>query len=124
MQKLSVVLSLLSLLIALNAHAQNTASDPKVSIDGVIGAEEWAGAIAFNDFVEVQPLTLAPAPAQFRTEAKLLSTPNGLAVAITADQAISVPRLNARVQRDFIDQVDRINFMVDFDADGRAAYDR
>ena len=123
MQKLSAVLGLLPLLIALNAQAQGAAINPKVTIDGLIGPEEWAGAMAFNDFVEVQPLTLAPAPAQFRTEAKLLSTPEGLAVAIIADQAISVPRLNARVQRDFIDQVDRVNFMVDFDADGRAAYD-
>jgi len=121
-QQLAAVLSLALILIAFNAAAQAEPAISKVTIDGEIGAEEWAAATIFDDFVEVQPLTLTPPPAQFRTQAKLLSTPEGLAVAIIADQDISVPRLNARVQRDFSEVVDRINFMVDFDADGRAAY--
>ena len=94
-----------------------------VQIDGLINDDEWAGAIKFEQFVEVAPLTSTPVPTKFHTEAKLLSTPEGLAVAIIADQDISVPRVNSRVQRDFMDQVDRVNFMIDFDADGRAAYD-
>lgn len=94
-----------------------------VQIDGLIHADEWAGAVTFDQFVEVAPLTSIPVPPKFHTEAKLLSTPEGLAIAIIADQDISVPRVNSRVQRDFRDQVDRVNFMIDFDADGRAAYD-
>ena len=94
-----------------------------VQIDGLINDDEWAGAIKFEQFVEVAPLTSTPVPTKFHTEAKLLATPEGIAVAIIADQEISVPRVNSRVQRDFMDQVDRVNFMIDFDADGRAAYD-
>ena len=94
-----------------------------VQIDGLIDDDEWAGAVKFDQFVELAPLTSTPVPAKFHTEAKLLSTPVGLAIAIIADQDPSVPRVNSRVQRDFIDQVDRVNFMIDFDADGRAAYD-
>ena len=115
----SIVLRWL-LIASFGAQASAQAS---VQIDGLIGDEEWAGAIKFEQFVEVVPLTTNPAPVKFHTEAKLLSTPAGLAIAIIADQDITVPRVNSRVQRDFSDQVDRVNFMVDFDADGRAAYD-
>ncbi len=108
---------LIALLFAsFNAHAA-------VQIDGLIDEDEWAAAVKFDQFVEVVPLTMSPVPAKFHTEAKLLSTPEGLAIAIIANQDVSVPRVNSRVQRDFSDQVDRINFMIDFDADGRAAYD-
>ena len=101
----------------------NSCAYAAVQIDGLINDDEWAGAIKFEQFVEVAPLTSTPVPTKFHTEAKLLATPEGIAVAIIADQEISVPRVNSRVQRDFMDQVDRVNFMIDFDADGRAAYD-
>ena len=56
------------------------------------------------------------------TEAWILSTPEGLAIAFHNTQPPSVPRNRQRVQRDFEEQVDRINVMVDFDGDGRTAY--
>ena len=37
-------------------------------------------------------------------------------------QPASVPRTQQRVQRDFEEQVDRVNVIVDFDADGRTGY--
>ena len=38
-------------------------------------------------------------------------------------QPPSVPRTRQRVQRDFEEQVDRVNVMVDFDGDHRTGYD-
>ena len=113
----------LRILIVMWLFVASVGAHAAVQIDGLINEDEWAGAVKFDQFVEVVPLSLTAVPKKFHTEAKLLSTPEGIAIAIIADQDISVPRVNSRVQRDFMDQVDRVNFMIDFDADGRAAYD-
>ncbi|MET0892253.1 MAG: DUF5916 domain-containing protein, partial [Pseudoxanthomonas sp.] len=91
-----------------------------VDIDGRIDPQEWAGARHVEDFRMTQPLTLAPASQP--TEAWILATPGGLAVGFRNTQPPSVPRTRQRVQRDFEEQVDRVNLMVDFDGDGRTGY--
>ena len=91
-----------------------------VEIDGQIGVEEWQAAQHVTDFRKTQPLN--GEPATHATEAWILSTPEGLAIAFHNTQPPSVPRNRQRVQRDFEEQVDRINVMVDFDGDGRTAY--
>src|SRR3546814_18582674 len=88
-----------------------------VEIDGRIEPGEWQGAYHVTDFRKVQPLS--GAPASLPTEAWILATPEGLAVAFRNLQPASVPRTSQRVQRDFEEQVDRVNLMVDFDGDGR-----
>ncbi|HZY34453.1 MAG TPA: DUF5916 domain-containing protein [Rhodanobacter sp.] len=92
-----------------------------VDIDGHIGADEWKGARHITDFRQTQPLT--GKPGSLHTEAWILATPKGLAVAFRCDQPPDVPRTRQRVQRDFEDQVDRVNLMVDFNGDGRTGYD-
>jgi hypothetical protein len=92
-----------------------------VQIDGRIEADEWKDAQHVTDFRKVQPLN--GEPASLATEAWILSTPEGLAVAFRNIQPPSVPRTLQRVQRDFDEQVDRINVMVDFDGDHRTGYD-
>ncbi|MEJ0085032.1 MAG: DUF5916 domain-containing protein [Pseudomonadota bacterium] len=91
-----------------------------VEIDGHIGAEEWQAAQHITDFRKTQPLN--GEPGSFATEAWILATPEGLAFAFRNTQPPSVARNQQRVQRDFEDQVDRVNVMVDFDGDGRTAY--
>jgi hypothetical protein len=91
-----------------------------VDIDGHLEPGEWKQARHITDFRQTQPLT--GKPASLRTEAWLLATPEGLAVAFRCDQPASVPRTSQRVQRDFEDQVDRVNLIVDFDGDGRTGY--
>lgn len=103
-----------SILLALAAPAM------AVDIDGRIDPAEWQGARHITDFRQVQPLTKAAASQP--TEAWVLATPEGLAVAWRNTQPASVPRTRQRVQRDFEDQVDRVNLMIDFDGDGRTAY--
>lgn len=92
-------------------------------IDGRVDEPEWQQAQRFDQFVSVQPLTGEPAPADRRAEALLLSTPTGIAVAIRAWHPAGVPQTRARIPRDGQQAVDRFNFMVDFNADGRSGYD-
>ena len=91
-----------------------------VTVDGRIDSAEWQDAQHVTDFRKTQPLT--GDPASHATEAWILATPEGLAVAFRNTQPASVPRTQQRVQRDFEEQVDRINVIVDFDGDGRTAY--
>lgn len=91
-----------------------------VEIDGRIDPQEWLDAQPVRDFRKVQPLNGETASLQ--TEAWILATPDGLAVAFRNTQPPSVPRTQQRVQRDFEAQVDRINVMIDFDGDHRTGY--
>jgi len=105
--------ALLLLCVAHGAYA--------VDIDGHIDAQEWQGAQHVTEFRKVQPLN--GEPASLTTEAWILATSDGLAVAFRNTQPASVPRTNQRVQRDFDAQVDRVNVMIDFDGDHRTGYD-
>ncbi|WP_116808043.1 DUF5916 domain-containing protein [Steroidobacter cummioxidans] len=91
-----------------------------VDIDGRIDADEWREARHITDFRKTQPLN--GEPASLATEAWVLATPAGLAVAFRNFQPPSVPRTQQRVQRDFKDLVDRIDVMIDFDGDHRTGY--
>ena len=92
----------------------------EVTVDGHIDPSEWAGAEHVTDFRVVEPLTGAPSP--LPTEAWILSTPEGLAIAFRNTQPASVPRTRQRTQRDEDANVDRVNLMVDYDGDGRSGY--
>ena len=92
-----------------------------VEVDGRIDPNEWAGARHITDFEMVQPLN--GEPARLRTEAWVLATPDGLAVAFRNEQPADVPRTTQRTRRDEGGALDRVNFMVDFDGDGRTGYD-
>jgi hypothetical protein len=91
-----------------------------VDIDGKLAPGEWQEARHVTEFRTTQPLTGA-APT-YPSEAWILSTPEGLAIAIRNTIPASVPRTRQRVQRDFDEQVDRINVIIDFDGDHRTAY--
>ncbi|NID15333.1 DUF5916 domain-containing protein [Luteibacter yeojuensis] len=93
----------------------------EVVIDGHIDPTEWAGAKHIVDFRQTQPLTGKPGSQP--TEAWILSTPKGLAVAIRATQPDGVPRSHQQTRRDENALVDRVNVMVDFNGDGRVGYD-
>ena len=92
----------------------------QVTIDGKIDPAEWAGAEHVTDFRLTEPLTGAPSP--YPTEAWILATPEGLAIAFRNTQPASVPRTRSRTQRDGDAPVDRVNLMIDYDGDGRSGY--
>lgn len=91
-----------------------------VDIDGRIEPGEWDGARHVTRFVQTQPMT--GKLAVWRTEAWVMATPEGLAVAFRNTQPPGASRTMQRVQRDFEDQVDRNNVMVDFNGDGQVGY--
>src|SRR4249919_2147463 len=91
-----------------------------VDVDGRIDPAEWAGAQHITDFRLTQPLSRAPAP--YPTEAWILATPQGLAVAFRNVQPANVPRTRQVAQRDAGAQADRVNLYIDFDGEGRSGY--
>ena len=109
-------------LIATVALAASMAAPVQAAlkIDGRVDEPEWASAQHITDFKLVQPLSGADSP--YPTEAWVLATPEGLAIAFRNTQPASVPRTRQRTQRDEDAQVDRVNLMVDFDGDGGTGY--
>ena len=91
-----------------------------VEIDGKLEPDEWRDAKSVSEFRNVVPLT--GDPASLATEGWILATPQGLAVAFRNHHPASVPRTEQRVQRDFEEEVDRVNVMIDFDGDGRVGH--
>lgn len=92
-----------------------------IVVDGRRDEPEWASAERFENFRVTQPYTLG-APT-LKTTAWMLSTPDGIAVFFENEHPASVPRLKPRVERDQRRTADRVNFIIDFDGDGRQAYD-
>jgi hypothetical protein len=91
-----------------------------VDVDGRIDPAEWQGARHVSDFRLTQPLSRAPSP--YPTEAWILATPEGLAVAFRSTQPAGVERTRQAVPRDAGGPYDRVNLYVDFDGDGHLGY--
>ncbi len=94
----------------------------KLKIDGQLDEPEWKTAQVFQDFVEIDPLTFGTP--RLPTEARLLSTPEGLAVAFICHQPSDETRTRTITQQDAEDfDADAVSFMVDFDDTGATAYE-
>ncbi len=102
------------------AAAATAPAKAELIIDGRPDEAEWSQALQITDFKLVQPLSGADSP--YPTQAWVLATPEGLAIAFRNTQTASVPRTRQRTQRDEDAQVDRVNLMVDFDGDGGTGY--
>ena len=89
-------------------------------LDGIADETFWAQAQVFDDFRVTDPYTLS-APTH-PTVARLVALPEGLAVSFVCEQPASTPRVRPRAGRDAQGNADRVNFAVDFDGDGRLAY--
>jgi hypothetical protein len=92
-----------------------------VKVDGVIDPAEWQGARHVTDFRMVQPFTQAAT--RHPTEAWILATPEGLAVAFRNTKIAGVDTPRQRSARDQDVAIDRVNVMLDFDGDARGGYD-
>jgi hypothetical protein len=89
-------------------------------LDGIADEAFWAQAQVFDDFRVTDPYTLS-APTH-PTVARLVALPEGLAVSFVCEQPASTPRVRPRAGRDAGSDADRVNVAVDFDGDGRLAY--
>lgn len=106
----------------LAAQWLSAAARAEMAVDGRLDEPEWQGALACTDWVRTQPFAL-DAPRN-RSEARMVSTPEGLAVAFVLEQPGGEPRTKPRTPRDAADfHGDSISFMVDFDADGRVGFE-
>jgi hypothetical protein len=90
------------------------------TVDGRLDEPEWRDAVAFRDFVVTQPYTLAPPT--YPTEARVLGTPEGIAVGYRVTQPAAAKRLKPFSARDSDNSGDRVNFYIDFNAGGVTAY--
>lgn len=105
-----------SALLALTAPA----AARELVLDGIPDEALWQKARVFDDFRVTDPYTLAtPSHA---TVARMRALPEGLAVSFVCEQPASTPRVKPRAARDARGNADRVNFAVDFDGDGRLAY--
>ena len=102
------------------AWLSNGPAQAALRIDGVPDEPEWTHAQHITDFRIVQPLTLAVS--KEATEAWILATPEGLAVAMHVTQSAGVPRSRQRTERDQFASVDRVNLVIDYDGDGGTGY--
>jgi len=95
------------------------AASATVTVDGRIDPEEWRGARHITDFRKVEPFN--GEPARLPVDAWVLSTPEGLAIAFRVVEPEAM-RTRQRKRRDENASVDRINVVLDFNGNGRTAY--
>lgn len=98
------------------------ATHAAIVVDGKLDEPEWEQAHRYDDFKITQPYQLTAPADGLGTHARLLSTPQGIAVAFVLEQAPKVQRIKPRLERDEVRNSDRVTFNIDFDADGRTAY--
>lgn len=93
-----------------------------IKVDGKLDEAEWAQARKFIDFKITEPYSLTGPDAGTATEARLVSTPAGIAIGFVLEQSAALPRVKPRLQRDQTTRADKVTVMLDFDGDGQTAY--
>lgn len=94
----------------------------ELKIDGRLEESDWENAQSFRDFVVISPLTYGTP--KFPTEARILSTPEGIAVAFICDQPSGESRTRTITQRDAMKfDSDSVTLMIDFEGSGKIAYE-
>jgi len=94
----------------------------EITINGIPDETEWASAQSFRDFVVINPLTLETP--RLATETKVLSLPEGLAVAFICEQPPEEARTRTQTLLDAARfDSDSVSLMIDFDGTGKIAYE-
>lgn len=99
-----------------------SSAEAAVVVDGKFDEPEWSQAQRFDDFKLTEPFRLSVPDNGWGTQARLISTPDGIAVAFTVEQSVAIRRVKPRLERDQNNAADSVNFIIDFDGDGRTAY--
>lgn len=99
-----------------------TPASAAVVIDGKLSEPEWEEAVRYADFKVTEPFRLTSPEPGIETEARMLSTPDGIVVGFKLQQAPGVQRVKPRLERDNADVVDSVNVIIDFDGDGNSGY--
>ena len=97
------------------------ATTPGLTLDGKLDDAIWHDAPVFDQFASFDPLTLEASP--WRTEARVVALPEGLAVGIRAEVPREL-RTYGRSPRDAARlDADPVRIVVDFEGTGRVAYE-
>lgn len=97
-----------------------TAATITIQLDGRLDESAWQQAVTLDQFVLTAPFSGEPAPQA--TEARLLSTPQGLYIGFRNRQTADSLR-STRHSRDAEDsEADAVAIAIDFDARGRSAW--
>ena len=119
MNRNKTIISLLFAIILLNTPVNVVWA---IKIDGRLDEPEWAEAQVFRDFVVINPLTYDTP--RLQTEARILSTREGIAIAFICEHPPNEPRTRTITQRDaFQLDSDYVSVMIDFDGTGKMAYE-
>jgi len=92
-----------------------------INIDGRPDENEWADAQVFPDFVQISPLTLETP--RLKTEARVLSTPEGLAIAFVCEQPYDTRTRTITSRDSGSADADSITLIVDFDGSSTIGYE-
>lgn len=92
-----------------------------IVIDGAPLDAQWADAREITDFALTQPFNRTTP--RLKTTVKLLSTPEGLAIAFICDQPDVASRSADSRPRDALPNSDAVSAIVDFDGNGSRAYE-
>jgi Domain of unknown function (DUF5916) len=109
-------------ILAISIFAIVSPASAAVVVDGRVDEPEWEQATRYSDFKITEPFRLTSPEVGAATEARMLSTEDGIVVAFKLEQAPGMQRVKPRLERDNDDIVDSVNFIVDFDGDGNAGY--
>jgi hypothetical protein len=94
----------------------------EIVVDGKLDEGEWLQAASYSDMKITEPFRLTAPEAGVLTEARMVSTPEGIAVGFVLKQSADHARVKPRLERDQSDPTDAVNFIIDFDGDGRTGY--
>ncbi|MFL6551401.1 MAG: DUF5916 domain-containing protein [Povalibacter sp.] len=95
-----------------------------ITVDGNLDDVEWSSADAYScsSWKRTDPFTLDDP--QYPTQASVVSTPEGLAVAFIVQQPSQVERVRQRSPKNSESLLgDSVGFMVDFDGSGQTGYE-
>ena len=93
-----------------------------INIDGRLDESEWANAKIFRNFAVIDPFTLDTP--RVSTETRILSLPEGLAVAFICEQPPEETRTRTITMRDASSfNSDYVSLMIDFDGTHEVAYE-
>ncbi|GAB3350953.1 hypothetical protein GCM10027430_14290 [Lysobacter tyrosinilyticus] len=93
-----------------------------IVVDGRVDEPDWAQATLYDDFKITEPYRMTPPDPGTGTQARMLSTPEGIVVSFVLQQAHDIQRVKPRLERDQEDPADSVNFIIDFDGDSNAGY--
>jgi Domain of unknown function (DUF5916) len=104
-----------------NIQANSNTPHAAIIVDGAPSESAWTDASVISDFALTKPFNRSKP--RLQTHVKLLSTPEGLALAFICDQPDATTRSDDARARDAEPNSDAVTAIIDFDGNGSRAYE-